>query len=167
MDGKFLLRLEDTMRRVKQEILFNEDIRKLLYYENIEDINELKSPSLQACADYIFLQPIVDTDVTEPFNKLNYITITVPESASSSNKIHYIFRVMIMCDKRCWTYENDNIRPLRLAQLIINILDDKHFSCATPLSFVKVVETVTNKTTYGYSLLFDLTDGIGDKDDTK
>ena len=167
MDGKFLLRLEDTMRRVKQEILFNEDIRKLLYYENIEDINELKSPSLQACADHIFLQPIVDTDVTEPFNKLNYITITVPESASSSNKIHYIFRVMIMCDKRCWTYENDNIRPLQLAQLIINILDGKQFSCAAPLSFVKVVETVTNKTTYGYSLLFDLTDGIGDKDDTK
>lgn len=100
MDTKFLFRLESTMRDVKQQLLLDEDMRKWLFYENIENLENMAAPSIASCKNHIFLQPIVDTDVTPPYDKLNYITITVPESAIG-NKVNYVFRVMVMCDKRC------------------------------------------------------------------
>lgn len=166
MDTKFLFRLESTMRDVKQQLLLDEDMRKWLFYENIENLENMAVPSIASCKNHIFLQPIVDTDVTPPFDKLNYITITVPESAIG-NKINYVFRVIVMCDKRCWTYDDDRIRPLHMTQKIINILDGKKFKCAAPLSVSKIIETVTNKTMYGYSIIFGLSDGLGDGNDTK
>lgn len=167
MDKKFLLRLESTMKNVKQSLLLDEDIRKLLYYSEVKNLEAMAAPSLVSCSEHIFLQPIVDTDVKPPFDKMNYITITVPEAAVHSEKVGYVFRIIVMCDKRCWTYDGDCIRPIRLAQSIINILDGKKFKCAAPLSLSKIIETVTNKTMYGYSLIFSLADGTGDQDDTK
>lgn len=166
MDKEFLIRLESTMRSIKQKLLLDDDIRKMLFYEKIVDLENMKAPSIASCSDHVFLQPIIDTDVTAPFDKLNYITITVPESAIS-NKAHYVVRVMIMCDKRCWTYDDNRIRPIRLAQAIINAIDGEKFQCASPLSLSKILETVTNKTMYGYSIVFGLADGLGDGNDTK
>jgi hypothetical protein len=54
-----------------------------------------------------------------------------------------------------------------MTQKIINILDGKKFKCAAPLSVSKIIETVTNKTMYGYSIIFGLSDGLGDGNDTK
>lgn len=155
------------MRAIKTQLLLNDNIRKLLFHTEIESLENVVLPPFGAVKDNIFLQPIIDVDVDPPYNKKNYITITVPDGRVRANKMEYVFRIIVQCDKTCWTYDDDYIRPLRISQEIINILDGQRFSCAGQLNFTSSAETVTNKTVSGYSLLFSLIDGIGDPDDYK
>jgi hypothetical protein len=60
---------------------------------------------------------------------------------------------------------NGDARPLLLSQEIINELDNEKFQLAGPLSFNSIVETVTSKDVYGYSILFDVVDGISEVDE--
>ena len=65
-------------------------------------------------------------------------------------------------DKTNWVYDGDKIRVYRLAQLVINKLDGVKYDCATELQFEQMLETVTDKTTTGKSLLFSIVDGVGE-----
>lgn len=158
MDKNFLLRVDDTFKQIKTQLLLNEEIRKMLYYD---DITLSPVPAIEQVADHIFLQPVVSVDTTEPFNKKNYITITIPEGEPSENKIDYVLRIIVMCEKSSWNMNGD-VRPLKICQEIVNILDGYKVAFSNSLKFSRIVETVTSKDVYGYSLLFEATDGISD-----
>jgi hypothetical protein len=76
----------------------------------------------------------------------------------------YIIRLIIMCDKSTWNL-NGNIRPLLISQEIVNELENEKFQLSGPLVFDSIVETVTSKDVAGYSLLFDVVDGISEVDE--
>jgi hypothetical protein len=97
MDKKFLIRLNDTFKSIKTKLLLNEDIRKLLYYDNVDESTPV--PPIQLAAEHVFIQPVINVETTEPFNKRNYITITGPDGDKSGNKINYVVRLIVMCDK--------------------------------------------------------------------
>lgn len=158
MDKTFLHRVNSSLKTIKTQILLNENIRKMLYYDDV--VNNLV-PTIEIMKDYVFLQPVINVDTIEPFNKKNYITITIPEGNKQSNKMLYTVRIIVMCDKTSWQLNTD-IRPLLISQEIINILDGYKLDMSNKLSFSSIVETVTSKDVYGYSLLFDITDGISD-----
>ena len=158
MDKTFLHRVNSSLKTIKTQILLNENIRKMLYYDDV--VNNLV-PTIEIMKDYVFLQPVINVDTIEPFNKKNYITVTLPEGNKQSNKMHYTVRIIVMCDKTSWQLNTD-IRPLLISQEIINILDGYKLDMSNKLSFSSIVETVTSKDVYGYSLLFDITDGISD-----
>lgn len=162
MDKNFLLRVNSSLKRIKTEILLNEDIRKWLYYDVI-DANTT-APFVEQVADHVYTQPVITVETSEPFNKKNYITITIPEGSLSNNKMDYILRIIVMCEKESWNLNGD-IRPLLISQQVINILDGYKTELSNVLSFSNIVETVTSKDVYGYSLLFDVTDGISDTND--
>lgn len=159
MDKNFLLRVNNSLKRIKTELLLNEDIRKWLYYDNV-DINTV-APFIEQVADHVYIQPIITVETSEPFNKKNYITITIPEGSLSSNKMDYVLRIIVMCEKESWNLNGD-VRPLLISQQVINILDGYKTELSNTLSFSNIVETVTSKDVCGYSILFDVTDGISD-----
>lgn len=97
MDRNFLIRVNDSLKQIKTKLLLDEDIRKLLYYDVVDD--NTVAPAIEQVKDHIFLQPIIKTETTEPFNKKNYITLTIPEGDLDGNKIEYVVRVVVMCDK--------------------------------------------------------------------
>lgn len=162
MDKKFLLRLDNTFKSIKTKLLLNENIRKMLYYDAIDENTSV--PPIELTAEHVFIQPIIAVETSEPFNKRNYITITSPEGDVSDNKMDYVIRIIVMCDKSSWNL-NGSARPLLLAQEIINELHNEKFQLSNPLYFTNIVETVTSKDVCGYSLLFDTTDGISDIDE--
>lgn len=159
MDKKFLLRVESSLKKIKTKLLLNENLRKLLYYETID--NNTIAPVIEQVKDHIYLQPVITVETTEPFNKKNYITITIPEGDKSGNKMGYVVRVIVMCEKTSWNINGD-IRPLLMAQEIVNTLDGFKTDMSNALDFTSIVETVTSKDVVGYSILFDVTDGISD-----
>ena len=162
MDKEFLIRVNDSLKKVKTQILLNEKIRTMLYFDNIDE--DTIAPSIEQVADHIFIQPIIKVETTEPFNKKNYITITVPESGRSVNKMEYTFRIIVMCDKSCWDLNGD-IRPLLISQEIVNIFENFKLELSNTMQFNSLVETVTNEDVYGYSILFEVSDGISDLND--
>lgn len=162
MDKNFLKRVNDSLKQIKTKLLLDEDIRKLLYYDVVN--KDTVSPVIDQVKDHIFLQPIIDVETTEPFNKKNYITLTIPEGELNNHKMVYVVRVIIMCDKSTWELNGD-IRPLLIAQLVSNILDGFKTEFSNALKFSNIVETVTSKDVVGYSILFDTADGISDVDE--
>lgn len=142
MDKKFLIRLNNSYKQIKTRLLLNEKIRTYLYYDEIDDNTEV--PPVNLVSSHIFLQPVVDSDVNEPFNKKNYISITIPEGDRATNKMDYTVRIIIMSEKTDWDINGD-IRPLILAQEVINELEGEKFDLANKLVFTGIVETVTNK----------------------
>lgn len=162
MDKKFLLRANDSFKQIKTQLLLNDTIRKYLYYDNIDDNTE--APVIDIVKDFVFIQPVITVETTEPFNKKNYITITLPDGKLKSNKMEYVLRIIVMSDKSSWNI-NDDARPLILSQEIVNTLDGFKTYFSNELKFVSMVETVTTKDVYGYSLLFSATDGISEVND--
>lgn len=162
MDKTFLLRVNDSLKKIKTQLLLNESIRKLLYCEEIN--NTTKAPVIDQVKDHIYLQPIITVETTEPFNKKNYITITIPEGDKDNNKMDYVVRIIVMCEKSSWNINGD-IRPLLIAQEVVNILDGFKTDMSNELNFTSIVETVTSKDVVGYSILFDIVDGISDVDE--
>lgn len=159
MDKNFLLRADDVLKRLKTKILLDEEIRTMLYYDEVT--TDTVTPPVEIVADHVFIQPIIDTDVVEPFNKKNYITITFPEIGLNNNFVEYVVRIIVMCDRTTWLF-NDQARPLLLAQKIINLLDGFKTKFSNELIFDSIVETVTNKKVCGYSILFNVQDGISE-----
>jgi hypothetical protein len=158
MDKQFLIRVNNSFKQIKTQLLLNETIRSYLYWDDVVS-NEV--PPIEIVKDHIFIQPVVDVETSEPFNKKNYITITVPEGEKSENCMDYVVRIVVMSDKSSWTI-NDDVRPLIISQEIINILDGYKTYFSGSLSFSSLVETVTTKDVVGYSLLFTTSDGISD-----
>ena len=173
MDKEFLIRLESTLRQIKRDLLLNTDIRKLLYYDSSK-IAELKSeenipfeeldiPAIELVRDNIFLQPIVEVDNQPPYDKKVFMSITSPSMGfENADSVEYAIKISIQMDKTNWVYDGDKIRVYRLAQLVVNALDSKKYDCATELMFEQMLETVTDKTTTGKSLLFSIVDGVGE-----
>lgn len=157
MDKNFLMRVNNALKRVKTTILLNDEVRKLLWYSG----EPTAIPTVEQVADHVFLQPVIDVETTEPFNKKNYITLTIPEGTKASNKVEYTLRVIVMSDKSDWNINGD-IRPLLIAQHIINDLEGVKFDFSNPLYFDSIVETVTSKDVCGYSILFNVVDGVSD-----
>lgn len=162
MDKTFLLRVNNSFKKIKTKLLLNEKIRKLLYYDVVSD--SMSAPLIEQVKDHIFLQPVINVETTEPFNKKSYITITVPEGNPSGNKIKYVVRLTVMCEKSVWNINGD-IRPLIISQEIINTLNGFKTDMSNALDFSRIVETVTSKDVVGYSILFNITDGISDVDE--
>lgn len=173
MDKTFLIRLEGTLGKIKKTLLLNEDIRKLLFYDSAtiaqqqsEDnipFEELDVPAIELVRDNIFLQPVVEVDNNPPFNKKVFISITSPSMGfESADSVEYAIKVSVQVDKTNWVFDDNKIRVYRLAQEVINELDGEKYDCATELAFEQMLETITDKTVTGKSLLFSIVDGVGE-----
>lgn len=165
MDKKFLLRLEKTIKEIRNKLLLNESLRKLLYYESDELTEDAEVPSIQLVKDNIFLQPVVKIDVNPPFNKKMFIAITCPASGFNGyNEADHAIKVSVMAHDTAWVYGDGCIRVLHMMQEIINDLDHVKFACATKLIYEQALQTTIDETTGGYSIMFSVTDGVGEKE---
>ena len=173
MDKEFLIRLESTLGQIKRDLLLDADIRKLLYYDSAKmaelkseeniPFEELDVPAIELVRGNIFLQPIVEVDNQPPFDKKVFMSITSPSMGfETADSVEYAIKISIQMDKTNWVYDGDKIRVYRLAHLVINKLDGVKYDCATELQFEQMLETVTDKTTTGKSLLFSIVDGVGE-----
>lgn len=173
MDKQFLKRLSNTLKQIKKDLLLVDGIRKLLYYDSdviknsVEEDNisftNLPVPDIQLVKGHIFLQPIIEVNNEPPFDKKTFISITSPSMGfKDANSVEYAIKISIQCDKTNWIYGEDDIRVYDLSQEVINLLDGKKYDCALSLQFEQMLETVTDKTVTGKSLLFSIGDGVGD-----
>ncbi len=170
MDKYFILRLESSLKAIKRKLLLNEKIRTLLYYDSdfmAENEGNLEVPSIQLVKDNIFLQPVVSNDIDPPFNKKNYIAITTSNSGfmgGTALMADHSIKISVMVHKTNWIYGKDNIRLLHLWQEIINEIDGFKASCSNAFEYEQALQTVIDESMTGYSIIFSIVDGLGDRD---
>ena len=166
MDEAFLIRLQSTLQQIRLDLLNNAEIRKLVFYSSDsmtnKSISDLTDVSMVEASNFIVLQPVYDGGTEPPFNSGTCITISTSNGSVSEDGIiaDYVVRVSVICDKKNWTFNSGKIRPIILAQDIINILHNKKYDCSNQIHFVRYMEQIVTKTQFGYALLFSVSDGV-------
>lgn len=163
MDNKFILRVEKVIQSIKAKLLLNEEIRKLLFYESDEIVEDVEIPTIQLVEGNIFTQPVVNVTTEPPFNKKIFIAISLSASGFKTyNEVDHAIKIAVMCHSSDWIYGAGKVRVLHLVQEVINELDSKKFACAEVLEYEQLMQTVINEDITGYSIIFSVADGVGE-----
>lgn len=152
--------IQKALYQIKSLIINNEEIQKLLYYTSA-DCLELNALTSDAVEDRVVLFPVFNT-TKEPFNSSSFITIqivTLSDDEESSMK--GILRINIMSHNNLWEINNSKIRPLKIIDVLISILDGTKFSISNKLHFSNMQLAVLGEDVSGYIIIFDILEGSG------
>lgn len=158
--------LQTAIYEIKHQIKINSDIRKLLYYDTRDAL--LRSEvSILDIDPYIFLSPVFEINSTPPYDKTTFISIHLAkgETDDEENLLNSVLRINILTRNDLWEINNQKIRPLEIANLIIKELDNRKVAISNKLFFVSVESSILDKNTTGYILLFGLVEGGGLEDE--
>lgn len=162
-----LERIATTMAEIKVTLLNDEKIRKLVFNDSNAALS-LDTPTIEQASKYITLYPIFDFENKSDYSQNSMINIVFADGEVGDDNDSVILvgtlRVNVVVNVDKWELLNNKIRPIELANRIIQLLDNKKFSISNPLQFASLQELIINKQMTGYALLFDIADGSGDID---
>lgn len=148
---KNLKNLNKVFYEIKTTLLANENIRKLLYYDQADAL-EKTAPEISKVKDYIGFFPITESGITN-YEKNTFISITVPKldtDLQEKENIYFGIYLTVVSKKDVLELNNNKIRIISLCDEIIKALDGKKLSFPTPLEVVGMQQTVYDTSTFGY-----------------
>lgn len=158
-----LEKIEQTLVGIKNKLLHDATIRKLLFHDSNNALNML-APQEKEAESYITLKPIYDFENKEPYAKNSMINIYTTQIVPDDEikKITGVIQVNIVCNENTWELVDSHIRPLRLSDQIIKLVHGCKFAASNKLEFNTMSDLIINKKLFGYALLFEITDGSGE-----
>lgn len=153
--------IEKSLFEIKNSLLSNTEIRKLLGNDNMTCLDE-QAPGIDTIEDFIFLTPVFKVD-KEPYNKNSFISITLSEVGYTEdiNYLTPVVTVSVLSRTELWVLNDSKIRPLQVASQIVKELNNKKVSLSHKLYFIEKRLLVLNEDIQGFILVFDLLDGGG------
>lgn len=145
---------QKTMYELKTLLLNNENIRKLLVYDQSNALS-ITAPSIQEAAQHFSFFPISDMGIKNydknTLMSLHCITIR-PEEGEDTGGIHLGFGLTIVSTRQVWELDDNKIRLLELISLILEELEGKKLSLPTPLEIFKVDDIILDDSRVGYMI---------------
>jgi hypothetical protein len=153
--------IQDSLYYIRQLILSNDKIRKLLVNDSKKALTE-SSIDISNAISYIFLSPVFNVN-KEPYNKNTFLTITLTDTTLDDSNNNHNSKIRINCLTRTelWEMENNRIRPLHLSSLIIKTLHGQKVGVSHKLYYDGTELTVLNENIHGYAIEFIMIDGGG------
>ena len=160
-----LERIQTTMSAIKTRLLNDKSIRQLIFYDSNDALN-IDAPSIKDTAEYITLRPIFEFENKENFEKNSMINIYTTQCVpvEDSKAIIAVLQVNVVCNLDIWELVDDKIRPMQIADRVINLVDGHKFTVFNILEFNTMTDLIISKKMVGYALLFSITDGSGEID---
>lgn len=163
-----LRRIQSSMAAMRTK-LFNDDvIRKLLCYDGNDALLLSEAPSEKEYEKnkYITLRPVFEFENKEEHNQNSIINIYMTEATpfEQEKAIGGVVQVNVVCNQDVWDLVDDKSRPIELVNRIEKLLNNCKFTVSNKLSLSTVTDLIINKKIFGYAMLFEITDGIGQKD---
>ena len=114
-------RVQTTIKAIRRHLLGDEVIRKLLYNDNNNALNE-PDPGEKNVAKYITNYPIYDFENKEDYTQHGMVNVFMADSDPSEddNSIAAVVKINVVYNTDKWTLINDDCRPLAIADRIIN-----------------------------------------------
>lgn len=155
-----LERIESTINGIKTVLLNDEQIRKLLFNDSNNAL-ELPSPTKQEVENYITNYPVFEFENKKDYAQNSMINIFLTNATPDDeyNACDGIIQISVVTNVDKWSLTDGGIRPIKLANRIIKLLDNKKFSISNPIKFDTMDNLILSKQLVGYALLFSLTDG--------
>ena len=160
-----LSRVESTLAAIKTKLLNDEIIRKLLFHDSNNALNMLP-PYEKETEKYITLKPIFEFENKEEYNQNSIVNVYVTEIIPTDEEVSFtgILQINVACNIDIWDLLDNKIRPLQICNRIIKLLNNKKFTVSNKLTLSNMTDLIINKKMIGYALLFEITDGSGEKD---
>lgn len=152
--------IQSALFEIKRVLLGDEEIRKLLYNDSNDALN-LDTPSTEDVDDYISLYPIYEFNTEAGYNHNCGISINVSVIDPTDEVVQMIasLTINVVVNTNKWILTGNKIRPLAIADRIIELLENKKFSASSTLSFDGMTNLIMTKRISGYALSFTMTDG--------
>lgn len=158
---KILNSVQDAIYEIKQLIQSDENLRKLVYYDSANPLDAGSVPF--ATADpYIVVAPIYD--VTEPpFDKNTIISIALSRGVYDEEIVLLkgVVKINILTRSALWKINGSKIRPLEIANIIIDKLNHQKVTTSHKLLLANIELAILNENVNGYSVTFHLEEGSG------
>lgn len=160
-----LERVETTLAAIKNCLLNDDVVRKLVYNDSNNALN-METPDIDKVNKYITLRPIYQFENMADFSQNSMINIYFTDGSPQEEEvgIEGIIQINIVVNIDKWELVDNKIRPIRLANRIIKLLNDKKFTISNSLSLENINQLIISKQLVGYALLFNVFDGSGDLD---
>lgn len=160
-----LERVETTLAAIKNCLLNDDVVRKLVYNDSNNALN-METPDIDKVNKYITLRPIYQFENMADFSQNSMINIYFTDGSPQEEEvgIEGIIQINIVVNIDKWELVDNKIRPIHLANRIIKLLDDKKFTTSNSLSLENINQLIISKQLVGYALLFNVVDGSGDLD---
>lgn len=151
-----LERIEKSFFRIKDLLLENDDIRRLLV-EDGPDALERFAPSVEQTKDYIVLRPVIDLN-DENYTRNTIAAITMPSIYLEDKYISTRMFLTFYTQNTEYELNNEQLRLFRLADLAAEILNNKKLYNAGTLELLSIREVVMNSSITGIVLEFSIND---------
>lgn len=160
-----LERVETTLAAIKNCLLNDDIVRKLVYNDSNNALN-MEAPDIDKVNKYITLRPIYQFENMADFSQNSMINIYFTDGSPQEEEvgIEGIIQINIVVNIDKWELVDNKIRPIHLANRIIKLLNDKKFTVSNSLSLENINQLIISKQLVGYALLFNVIDGSGDLD---
>lgn len=160
-----LERVETTLAAIKNCLLNDDIVRKLVYNDSNNALN-METPDIDKVNKYITLRPIYQFENMADFSQNSMINIYFTDGSPQEEEvgIEGIIQINIVVNIDKWELVDNKIRPIHLANRIIKLLNDKKFTISNSLSLENINQLIISKQLVGYALLFNVIDGSGDLD---
>jgi len=157
-----LERVESTMAAIKNRLLEDELIKKLLFHDSNNAIN-MPPPLKKQVEDYITLRPIFNFENKEDYSKNSVINIYTTQvlPGDEEKKIDGVIQINVVCNEEVWELVDSKIRPIQICNRIIELINNCKFTVSNKIVFNTMTDLIISKTLFGYALLFEITDGSG------
>lgn len=151
-----LERIEKSFFRIKDLLLENEDIRKLLV-EDGPDALQRFAPSVEDAKNYIVLRPVIDLN-DESYVRNTIGAITMPSIYLEDKYISTRMFLTFYTQNSEYELNDEQLRLFRLADIAAEILNNKKLYNAGTLELLSIREVVMNSSITGIVLEFSIND---------
>lgn len=162
-----LERLQSTLAAIKNKLLRDELIRKLLINDFPAALHtEVPELSEHDLDKYIVLRPVFDFENKKNYNQNSVINmyITDIDPIENTKGINAVIQINVVCNQDVWNLDENQIRPLVIADRIITLINNVKFTASNKIFLNSLTDLIINKKMFGYALLFTITDGSADID---
>lgn len=158
---KILDNIQKSIYDILSLLQGNADIRKLVYYDTTDALAQLDIP-YSTPAEHFTVSAIFD--ITEPpFDKNTIISVVLNRGNYDEEAvmIRNLVKINILTRSALWKLDDQKIRPLQIANIAIDILNNLKIMPSHKLVFSNMELAILNEDVNGYTLTFFLEEGSG------
>lgn len=151
---KDIVRIMRIVPEVRNRLLQDESIRKLLVYDSSDAQTQEEVPTIESTKDFISLFPVIEQGIiTTDRNSAIALDLTAVDTdfEDGDNAILGTMVVSVLCTDKVLLLDKDKLRHWEIARLIINDLDDMKCSASGKL-VVTGADRFINKHYYGCAI---------------
>lgn len=161
-----LRRIQSTMAAIRTKLKNDEVIRRLLCCDGEDALLLEGVPPIETMNKYITLRPVFEFENKEDWDQNSMINIYMTEATpfEEDKALTAIVQINVVCNQDVWDLVDDKSRPIELVNRIEKLVNGVKFTASNKLVLNTVTDLIINKKVFGYALLFEITDGSGEKD---